>query len=102
MSPEFSRRIDLRSIGDAPVELAAKAAERAALAGRFGLVAIERLEASVELVPDGGVVAASGRLSAAWTQPCAISGEDLAQSAEEPITFRFVPERTDHAQDEAI
>jgi uncharacterized metal-binding protein YceD (DUF177 family) len=102
MTPEFSRLIDLRQIGNAPVKLVADEAERAALAARFGLVSIARLEASVELAPEGPVVAASGRLSAEWVQPCAVSGEDLAQAADEPIALRFVPARTDHMPDEEI
>jgi len=102
VTPEFSRLIDLRQISGKPEALVASEAERAALAERFGLVAIGRLEASVELVPEGPVVAASGRLVAEWVQPCAVSGEDLAQATDEPIAFRFVPARTDHAPDEEI
>ena len=92
MTPEFSRPIDLRQIGTAPVALTATPAERTALAERFSLVAIDRLEATVLLFAEGPVVTASGRLIAAWTQPCAVSGDDLAQSSDEPLGFRFVPE----------
>lgn len=102
MTPEFSRIIDLRQITQAPAALVANEAERAALAARFGLVSIARLEASVELVPEGALVSASGRLRAEWVQPCAVTGEDLAQAADEAITFRFVPARTDHAPDAEI
>ncbi|KLE34700.1 hypothetical protein AAW00_11080 [Aurantiacibacter luteus] len=83
--------IDLRSIGDAPVELTASEVERAALARRFGLVAIDRLEARVELVPDGDAVEASGTLDAAIVQSCAVSGNDLPVTIHEPFTVRFVP-----------
>jgi uncharacterized metal-binding protein YceD (DUF177 family) len=100
--PEFSRMVDLRQITAAPMQLAATEAERAALAARFGLVSLARLEASIALEPAGPVVSASGRLVAEWVQPCAVSGEDLAQSADEPVAFRFVPERTDHTPDEEI
>ena len=61
----------------APVELEANEAERAALAQRFGLVAIERLAATVTLDADGKAVNASGRLRAGVVQSCAVSGEDL-------------------------
>ncbi|MBC2653035.1 YceD family protein [Novosphingobium aerophilum] len=91
--PEFSRTIDLRQITAAPVTLLADPAECAALAERFGLVALDRLEAVVTLVAEGDVVRASGRLQAAWTQPCAVSGDDLAQSADEALALRFVPEQ---------
>ena len=102
MTPEFSRMVDLRQITAAPVTLVATEQQRAALAARFELVRIDRLEATIALEADGQVVAATGRLRAAWVQPCAVSGEDLAQSADEPIVLRFVPARTDHAPDEEI
>lgn len=94
---EFSRIIDLRQIGTAPVTLTATEAERAALAKRFSLVRVDRLEAVLTLIADGRIVAARGRLDAAWVQPCAISGEDLPQSVNEPLILRFVPPNTDPA-----
>ncbi|GGD66090.1 DUF177 domain-containing protein [Erythrobacter arachoides] len=90
-APEFSRMVDLRSIGNAPVDLVASESECAALAARFGLVSIERLEARVDLLPDGAVVEASGTLIADFVQSCAVSGEDLSMSINEPFTVRFVP-----------
>lgn len=102
MTPEFHHPIDLRQIGNDPVTLVANEAERAALAVRFGLVSLDRLEATVVLEPDGGVVNARGRMSAVWVQPCAVSGEDLPQQADEAIAFRFVPEGQPHAPDEEI
>jgi len=102
MTPEFSHLVDLRQISAAPVVLKANAGEREALAARFGLVRLDQLEATVSLEADGPVVRATGRMTAAWIQPCAISGEDLAQSADEPIDLRFVPARTDHAPDAEI
>lgn len=100
--PEFSRPIDLRQITQAPTRIEATAPERAALAARFGLVGIERLAAEVSLIADGPIVTATGRLDAAWTQPCAISGEDLPQATDEPITLRFVPAARTHAPDEEV
>lgn len=102
MTSEFPRWIDLRQIGPAPVELVASAEECAALAARFGLVAVARLEASVTLAADGDVVTAAGRLRAAWTQSCAVSGEDLPQTADEPLALRFVPTRAPSASEAEI
>lgn len=102
MNTEFSRPVDLRQITAAPLILTATQAERAALAARFALVRIDRLEATIALVAHGDTVSAKGRLRAAWVQPCAVSGEDLAQSADEPVALRFVPARTDHLADEEI
>jgi uncharacterized metal-binding protein YceD (DUF177 family) len=67
--------------------------ERAALARRFGLVAIARLEAELRLEADGAAIDAVGRLSADIVQSCAVSGEDLPVTIDEPLTLRFVPER---------
>ena len=90
-APEFSRTFDPRHLVDAPQHLVANAAERAALASRFGLVAIDRLEADVTLVADGDRVKASGALSADVVQSCAVTGEDLPVAIREPLVFSFVP-----------
>ena len=89
---EFSRPLDLRQVGDKPVELEASAEERAAIARRFGLVAVERLRATLTLEPDGDAVNARGRLEAAIVQSCAVSSEDLPVTIDEPLALRFVPE----------
>lgn len=102
MSPEFSRMIDRRQISSAPLTLAADDAERAALARRFSLVSISRFEATVTLVADGETVSVTGRLTAEWVQPCAISGEDLPQKAGERLDFRFVPASGEYGPDEEI
>lgn len=90
---EFSRMIDIRSIGPHPVSLEADPAERAALAARFGLVAINALTADITLLPEGAEISANGRLRADITQSCAVSGEDLPAKIDEKLRLRFVPER---------
>jgi uncharacterized metal-binding protein YceD (DUF177 family) len=90
---EFTRMIDLREIGNDPVVLTASPEECAALARRFLLVAVKRLEATVELEPAGKVVNATGRLTAKIVQSCAVSGEDLPVNIDEELTLRFVPAR---------
>ncbi len=89
--PEFSRTVDIREADGLRAELKASTAECAALARRFDLVRIDRLEAEVSLVRDGAAVDAAGTLSADVVQSCAVSGEDLAAAIREPLTFRFVP-----------
>lgn len=91
-APEFSRPWDLRQVNDAPVTLEASAAERAALARRFGIIAIDRLAATLALTREGEVVQAHGRLDAAIVQSCAVSGEDLATTIDEPLALCFAPE----------
>ena len=90
--PELSRPIDLRQILARPVAIEATEEERKALARRFALVRIDRLEADVALDVDGETINAKGRLRAAIVQSCAVSGEDLAVKIDEPLVLRFVPE----------
>lgn len=92
-TPEFSRPIDRRQITARPVRIEANEAERAALARRFAIVSIGRLEAELELIVDGDAVEARGRLGADIVQSCAVSGEDLAVTIDEPLALRFVPEQ---------
>ncbi len=99
-TPEFSRPFDLRGITAEPVKLSANDTERAALAERFGLIAIDRLEAELSLAAEGEDIAASGRLGADIVQSCAVSGEDLPVTIAEDITLRFVPAATLEASEE--
>jgi uncharacterized metal-binding protein YceD (DUF177 family) len=91
-TPEFSRLVDRRHLPSTPLGLAADEAERKALAARFGLVSIGRLEAEVSLEANGEAVDANGMLSAEIVQTCAVSGDDLPATIAEAISLRFVPE----------
>lgn len=99
-TPEFSRVVKIKAIAGAPLVLEANQAERAALAARFGIVAIESIVASVSLEQHGHDIVASGTFSAKITQSCAISGEDFTHVLEEPIAFRFVPANAPVEEDE--
>lgn len=90
--PEFSRPFDRRGITAQPVALSAGEDERRALAHRFGLVAIHRLEAALMLAADGAEVSVTGSLNADIVQHCAVSGEDLPMAINEELALRFVPE----------
>ncbi len=93
MTPsEMSRPVRIKALLEEPYRIEADAGERAALADRFGLRAIAWLVAELSLTPEGDRVEASGTLRARWTQPCAISGEDLAMDADEGLFVRFVPD----------
>ena len=98
-APEFSRPIDRRNLTDRPVEVEADEGERKALARRFGVISIGRLHATLTLVADGEAVDAKGTLSAAIVQSCAVSGDDLPVSIEEPLSFRFVLETPIEAEE---
>jgi hypothetical protein len=88
---EFERFHDVRQLPMGAVTLEATPAECAALAARFGLVAVKWLKAEILLVPDGPTVRATGRLRADVVQSCAVSGDDLAAAIDEPVVLRFVP-----------
>jgi hypothetical protein len=90
---EFSRKVDIREIRDKPVQLSATPAECAALARRFGIVAVLRLDAELSLEPKGQVIEATGSFTADIVQSCAVSAEDLHVHIAEPLTLRFVPAR---------
>ena len=93
MTPEFSRPIDTRLLAEAPQRIGATREECAALARRFALVSIARLEATVAIAPEGSAILVSGRLRAEIVQSCAISGEPLPVRIDEPLALRFVQAR---------
>ena len=102
MTPEFSRKIDVRNLPNGALSLEADAVERAALAKRIGLEAVERLTAEATLVPVGGVIQVSGRIEAEVVQLCAISNEPLTMRISEPLTLHFVRGITPQKPDEEM
>lgn len=90
-APEFSRIIDVRYIEPKPQTYTATPEECAALARRFGLVAIHSLSATLTLTREASAVLAKGRLVSAIVQSCAVSAEDLPVRIDEPLALRFVP-----------
>ena len=101
MSVEFARPQRVDTIGDdaRTVEIDADAQERAALAKRFDLIGIERLTGKFTIRRDAAGIVAEGRVAAAVTQACSITGDPLPATVDEPIALRFVPEQ-DAGQDE--
>jgi uncharacterized metal-binding protein YceD (DUF177 family) len=93
ISPEFSRLVRLDTLGAEPrtVAVEADAAERGALAVRFDLIAIDRLEASAECVRDGDTIDVTGALSGDLVQSCVASGEPVPARIAERFRLRFVP-----------
>jgi uncharacterized metal-binding protein YceD (DUF177 family) len=100
VTPEFSRPIEVRRLGDLHQTVTASPAERAALARRFGFQAVESLEGELHLVRQGETVFAEGRIAARIVQSCAVSGEPLPVTIDEPIALRFVPAATRRADEE--
>ena len=93
-APEFSRIIRLNELGDGRRErpIAADEAERIALARRFGLRRLNRLEATAHVVPDAGGCRVEGRLFADLVQACVATDEDVPAHVEVPLDVRFVRE----------
>ncbi|EAQ29056.1 hypothetical protein NAP1_15693 [Erythrobacter sp. NAP1] len=98
---ELQRLVKVKSLPAEPVVVEADASERAALASRFGLPGIDSLRAEISLEQRASAIRATGRLSAAIRQTCAISGEDFPATIDESIDLRFVEESAlDPAEDE--
>ncbi len=89
---ELTRMIKARPLPGEAVVIEASPEERAALAARFGLGAVESLRAEISLEQKPRAIRASGRLKAAIMQPCAVSGEDFPVTIDEPIDLRFIEE----------
>ena len=101
MSVEFARPQRVDTIGDdaRTIEIDADAQERAALAKRFDLIGIEKLTGKFTIRRDAAGIVAEGRVAAAVTQACSITGDPLPATVDEPVALRFVAEE-DSGQDE--
>ena len=102
---EMPRPIKVRPLPADPVVVEADAAEREALAARFGLGGIDSLNAEITLEQKAGAIRASGVLNAAVQQVCAVSNENFPVTISESFELRFVPEAARPAprdEDEAI
>ncbi len=90
--PEFSRLLPLERLGEAGISehIAAGPEERAALARRFGLLALDRLEADLRLTRgEEGLVRVSGRLEAEVSQACIVSLEPVHSRLEQTFTSLY-------------
>jgi hypothetical protein len=94
--PEFSRPVPIERLeeGDFTQTISANEAERAALARRFGLLALDRLEAEISLrrIARGPVLRLEGRLAAAVVQSCVLSLEPVEGRIDESFAVLYQPE----------
>ena len=99
---EFTRLVRLDVIGQAQhdVQFAAEPDERAALAVRFALAALDLLEVDATIRREGTTVFAEGRIRAAVVQNCVATGRPIPARIAEPFTLRFVPEAEAADQEE--
>lgn len=91
-TPEFSRaeRIDTIGTGERALTIAADPAERAALAARFALRAVDRLEATLSVRREATGIVVRGRIGADVVQACTVTDEPIAVTLDEPVALLFV------------
>lgn len=89
---EFSFVIDLDALprGGKHFKLAANADERARIAKRLGVPAVEKLEGDVRLSANARTIEAEGEIRAALTRVCVSSLEEMPETVEEAFEARFV------------
>lgn len=95
IGPEFSRRLAIDDIArdGSVVTLEATADERRRLAERFGLLALDRLTATLTVTRglSGIPIRVQGRLSASVVQECVVSLEPVSSEINEIIDVEYVP-----------
>jgi uncharacterized metal-binding protein YceD (DUF177 family) len=90
--PEFSRSVEVAALAAGPVRerIEATEAERAALARRFGLVALSELRALVTLTPTvAGQARLDARLEARVVQACVVTLEPVEAAIAESFTVYY-------------
>lgn len=103
MTPEYSHPVPLSEIGGKEVhyKLAANEEQRAGLAKRFALLALDRLTADVALSHDGDAIFARGAIAAELNQSCIVTEAPVPARLSESFAIRFLPE-TQHEPDAEI
>jgi uncharacterized metal-binding protein YceD (DUF177 family) len=89
--PELSRLLRIHEIGGIVrhESVTTTADERAGLAARFGLIALDTLSAELDVVRGAGHIRVSGILRAGGTQPCVISAEPVPFDINEAVDLRY-------------
>jgi uncharacterized metal-binding protein YceD (DUF177 family) len=101
-SQEFSRFVEADSVGTHRMErrIAANPEERAALAKRFDLIGIDRLEAVFSLKRAGsGVIHVSGEVAAEVTQACVVTLAPVPAKVAESFSADFADEDRRRTED---
>lgn len=103
-TPEFSRpvRIDQLARHAQGVTISADPAEREALARRFNLLGLERLDADYGLTEEASGIVARGHVRAQLTQPCVATGLPVPESIDTDFLLRFVRESGADAAEEEL
>ncbi len=102
MSNDFAHRLSLAALPHGKrIALVADEIERAAIARRLGLLALDSFEAKASVARSGEEVRLTGELKAIATQACVASGDPVPARIDEPFNILFRPEPTT-APDEDI
>lgn len=100
---DFSSPLKINAIRDGDrLSLVATDAERAAIAKRLRLLALDRLEAAVVLRKDGACVSIDGHVRAKVEQACIATGEPVPATIDEAVNLRFVPAPGEGNPDEEV
>ena len=103
MSEDFAHRVRIDQVRDGDrIDLVASEAERRATAERLGLESIDRLDAHAVLSRKGAVVEAHGRVQAALTQSCVVTGDPVPAHVDEAFDIVFTPEPEIARSDEEV
>jgi uncharacterized metal-binding protein YceD (DUF177 family) len=73
------------------IEVKADAGQRAAIAERLEISAVDRLEARLRLTRFRGGLRVEGHLQAVTVQPCVVTFAPVAQQIDEPVDRIFLP-----------
>ncbi|MCW8087246.1 YceD family protein [Sabulicella glaciei] len=95
MSAEFHHPLVLANVPSTglSLRLVPDAAQREALARRFGLLAIHSMEGELRLAPEsGGRIAVLGTIRAEVEQECVVSLAPLQARVEEGFAWRLLPD----------
>ena len=92
MKPEFSRveRIDTIGEQDRAVSIEADEAERAALAGRFGLIAVDTLSGDFTVRREAAGYLVRGTVKASVVQACSVTEAPLPVTITEQVALRYI------------
>ena len=92
--PEFSRLVPVVRLGTEPFcqEITASEEERIALARRFDLLALDRLESSVELLRQAhGTILLRAAFDADFVQSCVVTLDPVPGTVSERFSLRYGP-----------
>lgn len=103
MTDSFAHRLRLDQIRDGErIDLVADEAERRAIAERFALPSIARLDAHAILYRAGEAVRAEGRVIASLEQCCVVTGDPIPARVDEAFAIAFMREPVVSRSDEEI